>query len=104
MKTKLEDLNIPAADQKLVRSVASTRCKRVATLLVKAAICRRDQLLGKDPEVPEFRFEKVKESKSRARAKALVDAIMALEDRKSVSVVCGTAILTRKACRAKAKG
>jgi len=103
MKTKLENLNIPAADQALVRAASKTRCARAATLLVKAAIFRRDQLLGKDAEAPEFKFEKIKESKSRKRCRELVEGILALEDRKSVSVMCGTTILTRKAARARAR-
>lgn len=98
MKTELKDLDIPTESKKLVNDIRKTRNPHVLREVVKAGIFRRDQLLEKDPEEPQYRLDKL-DSKTRQRAKRLLARVEGLEDRKSVSVLCAAAIQQRKECR-----
>ena len=101
-KTNLEDLNIPAAAQKLIRDVEKTRNLPALACFVKAAIARRDVVNGGDEDELELNFDKITEKKSRARAQKLCAAITKLTEPKTLSVLCAAAIIQRKLCNAKA--
>lgn len=96
-KTKLEDLNLSTNAQRLIRDVEKTRNLPTLARCVKAAIAARA-----GEEAPEFNFDKIGEKKVRSRAQRLCAAIGKLEDPKTLSVLCASAISAHKACRAKA--
>lgn len=103
MKTKLDNFDISATAKALIKGVLRTRNTVALSALTKAAIFQRDVLLGKDPAEPVHKFNKIKDSKSRARVQNMVTEIAGLDDRKAVSLLCAACINQRKAVRAALK-
>lgn len=100
MKTNLKDLDISDSDKELIKACGKTRNLATLSAVVKAAIARRDDLLGKEGTEFTFNFEtKFSDAQSRARAEDLVDEILAMNDRKALSVLCATVIRQRKEIR-----
>lgn len=104
MKTKIEDLKVADSDKALIKACLKTRSLPALATLIKMAIFRRDQLLGKENVVlPKSDLDSVSDTKSRKRSQSLVNDVLNIEDRKTLSYLCAGLIAQRKACRVKAQ-
>ena len=93
-------LNVSAGCKRLLADLIRTRNARAVGYLVRRAVARRDELLGKDEaDACDFDMSKIKEVKSRKRLSDMFDRIEALVERKDLSVFCAAAIAQRKAVR-----
>lgn len=116
MATKTKTSNLSKYDLspthvELIQSVVRSRSLPALAGLIKTGIRRRDELMGKvsPRDRGEFhaslerQLKKAGDAKVRNRLIDLCDAILVVEDRKAISVMCRLIIQARKEAREAAK-